>query len=124
MDFSLTDIERSWHAKAQALARAFSGDAAAEEVVRQAASQGLFDPGAGLLAAAVAVEALACESAAAALAFALHAGVIALETHGRRGLARLLQGSVTDKVVRGAHVPVLVHHHHHGRQEERRPVGV
>jgi nucleotide-binding universal stress UspA family protein len=38
-----------------------------------------------------------------------HAGVIALETHGRHGLARLIHGSVGDKVVRGAHVPVLVH---------------
>jgi len=38
------------------------------------------------------------------------ADLIALETHGRRGLSRLLHGSVADKVVRGAHVPVLVHH--------------
>jgi nucleotide-binding universal stress UspA family protein len=38
-----------------------------------------------------------------------HAGLIALETHGRGGLSRLLHGSVTDKVVRGAHVPILVH---------------
>lgn len=37
------------------------------------------------------------------------AAVIALETHGRRGLSRLILGSVADKVVRGAHVPVLVH---------------
>jgi nucleotide-binding universal stress UspA family protein len=37
------------------------------------------------------------------------AGAIALETHGRSGLARLLHGSVTDTVIRGAHVPVLVH---------------
>ena len=36
------------------------------------------------------------------------AGLIALETHGRRGLSRLLLGSVADKVIRGAHVPVLV----------------
>jgi nucleotide-binding universal stress UspA family protein len=36
--------------------------------------------------------------------------LIALETHGRRGLARLLLGSVADKVVRGSHLPVLVHH--------------
>jgi nucleotide-binding universal stress UspA family protein len=43
-----------------------------------------------------------------------HAGLIALETHGRGGLSRLFRGSVTDKVVRGAHVPILVH----------RPVGV
>ncbi len=40
---------------------------------------------------------------------ARHAGMIALETHGRRGLSRLLLGSIADKVVRGAHVPVLVH---------------
>jgi nucleotide-binding universal stress UspA family protein len=48
--------------------------------------------------------------AAAILREAEHqrAGVIALETHGRRGLARLILGSVADKVIRGAHVPVLV----------------
>jgi nucleotide-binding universal stress UspA family protein len=34
--------------------------------------------------------------------------VIALQTHGRRGLSRLLLGSVADKVVRGATVPVLI----------------
>jgi nucleotide-binding universal stress UspA family protein len=37
------------------------------------------------------------------------AGLIALETHGRHGLSRLFLGSVADKVVRGAAVPVLVH---------------
>ncbi len=36
------------------------------------------------------------------------AGLIALTTHGRRGLARLVMGSVADKVIRGAEVPVLV----------------
>jgi len=35
--------------------------------------------------------------------------LIALETHGRRGLTRLLLGSVADKVIRGAVTPVLVH---------------
>jgi len=35
--------------------------------------------------------------------------LIALETHGRGGLARLLLGSVADKVLRGATTPVLVH---------------
>jgi len=38
-----------------------------------------------------------------------HAGLIALETHGRGGISRLFHGSVTDKVVRGAFVPILVH---------------
>lgn len=42
-------------------------------------------------------------------AAAEHAGLIALETHGRGGLSRLFRGSVADKVVRGAHLPVLVH---------------
>jgi nucleotide-binding universal stress UspA family protein len=35
--------------------------------------------------------------------------LIALETHGRGGVARLLLGSVADKVLRGALTPVLVH---------------
>lgn len=39
----------------------------------------------------------------------LRQDAIALETHGRGGLPRLLLGSVTDKVLRGATVPVLVH---------------
>jgi nucleotide-binding universal stress UspA family protein len=34
--------------------------------------------------------------------------LIALATHGRRGLARLLLGSVADKVLRGATLPVLM----------------
>jgi len=35
--------------------------------------------------------------------------LIALETHGRGGVARLLLGSVADKVLRGALTPVLMH---------------
>jgi nucleotide-binding universal stress UspA family protein len=35
--------------------------------------------------------------------------MIALETHGRRGLSRLVLGSVADKVIRGISCPVLVH---------------
>jgi nucleotide-binding universal stress UspA family protein len=38
-----------------------------------------------------------------------HAGMIAMETHGRRGLSRLVVGSVTDKVIRAGEVPVLLH---------------
>lgn len=36
-------------------------------------------------------------------------GLIALGTHGRGGLRRLILGSVADKVIRGTHRPVLVH---------------
>ena len=35
--------------------------------------------------------------------------LIALETHGRGGLTRMLLGSVADKVVRGALTPLLLH---------------
>ena len=35
--------------------------------------------------------------------------LIALSTHGRGGLSRVMQGSVADKVVREATVPVLIH---------------
>lgn len=34
--------------------------------------------------------------------------MVALETHGRRGVSRLVLGSVADKVVRGTTLPVLV----------------
>jgi nucleotide-binding universal stress UspA family protein len=37
------------------------------------------------------------------------ADVIAVETHGRSGVTRLLMGSVADKVVRASPVPVLLH---------------
>lgn len=40
----------------------------------------------------------------------LAADLIAVETHGRRGLSRLVLGSVADKVIRGSSIPVLVHH--------------
>jgi nucleotide-binding universal stress UspA family protein len=38
-----------------------------------------------------------------------HADMLALATHGRSGIVRLALGSVADKVVRGASVPVLLY---------------
>jgi len=38
----------------------------------------------------------------------LSADLIAMQTHGRRGLSRLILGSVADKVLRGAGVPLLL----------------
>ena len=35
--------------------------------------------------------------------------LIAMATHGRSGVSRMLLGSVADKVVRATHVPVLLH---------------
>lgn len=52
------------------------------------------------------------EPAAAAIleeAQACHCDMIAVHTHGRSGLSRMLLGSVADKVVRGAACAVLVH---------------
>jgi nucleotide-binding universal stress UspA family protein len=37
-----------------------------------------------------------------------HADLIVLSSHGRGGLSRMLIGSVTDKLLRGASCPVLV----------------
>jgi len=60
----------------------------------------------------VSVEVVAEQPAAQAIlheAEKEHADLIALETHGRGGVSRLLFGSVADKVIRGAHIPVLLH---------------
>lgn len=37
------------------------------------------------------------------------ADMVAMATHGRRGLQRLVLGSTADKVLRGIHVPLLLH---------------
>lgn len=51
------------------------------------------------------------QAAASILTYAQEHAIdmIALETHGRTGLARWILGAVADKVIRGATVPVLVH---------------
>jgi nucleotide-binding universal stress UspA family protein len=51
-----------------------------------------------------------------AAASAVHADLIVVGTHGRRGLNRMLLGSVAEKVVRMAEVPVLTAHGSHGRK--------
>jgi nucleotide-binding universal stress UspA family protein len=38
----------------------------------------------------------------------MHAGLIAMSTHGRTGAQRMLLGSVTDQVVRASPLPVMV----------------
>jgi nucleotide-binding universal stress UspA family protein len=38
-----------------------------------------------------------------------HCDLIALATHGRGGLRRMLWGSIADRVIRGASTPVLVY---------------
>jgi nucleotide-binding universal stress UspA family protein len=85
-----------------------------DDALRQAESylesvaEGLRAHGAGR----VEVEAVIHPQPAAAIleeAEANHVGLIALATHGRRGLSRLLLGSIADKLVRAAPTPVLVY---------------
>ncbi|MBY0488364.1 MAG: universal stress protein [Gemmatimonadaceae bacterium] len=42
----------------------------------------------------------------------LHAGAIAIATHGRGGFARFMLGSTTDELIRHTHVPVLAYRPH------------
>ena len=76
MDFNLTDVQRSWREKAHSVSADLRADAAAADVVMGATRVGLIDPRAELVTAAVAVEALAYDSASAGISFALHTGVL------------------------------------------------
>jgi alkylation response protein AidB-like acyl-CoA dehydrogenase len=93
MDFDLSDLQLSWQQKAQLLGRDLAADVSAGGVVMGAARVGLLDPRIDLLSAAVAVEALAEESAAAAVALALHTGVL-LGTSDQERFATLVGGEV------------------------------
>lgn len=45
-----------------------------------------------------------------AVAEETHADMIAMSTHGRTGVKRWLMGSVADKVIHHAHIPVMLIH--------------
>ena len=45
-----------------------------------------------------------------AVAEETHADMIAMSTHGRTGMKRWLLGSVADRVVHHAHIPVMLIH--------------
>jgi nucleotide-binding universal stress UspA family protein len=49
------------------------------------------------------------------------ADLIALATHGRRGLARLFRSSVTDRVIQGTDIPVLVYRPDTAQEERVTP---
>jgi alkylation response protein AidB-like acyl-CoA dehydrogenase len=91
MNFEFNDVQRSWRDKAQALGRELGDDAAAADVVMGAARIGLIDPDADMVAAALAVEALACESAAAGMSLALHTTTLLAVPHDER-LVSLARG--------------------------------
>jgi len=92
MDFECTDVQRSWRAKAQAFGRDLSEDPAAADVITGAARLGLIDPGADLIAASLAVEALASESAAAGMTLALHTTTLLAFAQPQGSAARSAQG--------------------------------
>jgi alkylation response protein AidB-like acyl-CoA dehydrogenase len=99
MNFEWTDVQHSWREKAKTLGRELDEDAAAADVVMGAARVGVIDPQVDLLAAALAVEALGCESPAAGMTLALHTSALK---------AQLSQGTLTDSLARGEIVGALV----------------
>jgi len=117
MDFELGDIEVAWREKAAALGREVARDAAAATVVQGAARFGLLDPAVDLLTLAVAIEALAEESAAAAVILALHSGT-ALTVSGHERFSGLFRGEAVAAVgLSSDQVPV----EQHGRLSGRAP---
>ena len=99
MDFEWTEVHRSWREKAKALGRELAEDAAAADVVMGAARVGIIDPEVDLLAAALAVEALGCESPSAGMTLALHTTTLK---------AHLSQPAFVDSLARGETVGALV----------------
>jgi alkylation response protein AidB-like acyl-CoA dehydrogenase len=80
VDFDLSESQQSLRLRAAACGRELAQVAPAPEVIAACARADLLDPAIDLLGAAVVVEALAFESASAAIAYALHTSV-------RRGAA-------------------------------------
>jgi nucleotide-binding universal stress UspA family protein len=76
----------------------------------------------GLRASGVATIAWNAADAILDVAHPERAAVVVLATHGRGGLRRLVLGSVADKVVRGADIPVLVYRLGNRSKVRKRPV--
>jgi alkylation response protein AidB-like acyl-CoA dehydrogenase len=76
MEFNLSDVQQSFKTRGESLGRELQEDAAAADVVMGAARVGILDPRIDLLSAALAVEGVADESSPAAIALALHTGVV------------------------------------------------
>ena len=91
MNFVLSDVQRAWREKGRDLGRELPADATAADVVMAAARTGLLDPAADLLAVACACDALASESAAPAMALALHSAA-ALSVAGNDRFTSLFRG--------------------------------
>lgn len=55
-----------------------------------------------------------------AAALELEVDLVVMGTHGRRGVSHALLGSVAERVIRSAHVPVLVAHSDHDHELDAR----
>ena len=97
MEFNLSDVQQSWKSKAASLGRDLPAAARASDVIMGAARVGLIDPQIDLLAATVAVEAMAGETASAALAFALHTSIV-LSVAGDERFTALTRGETVAAV--------------------------
>ena len=107
MEFNLTEVQQSWKARGAALGRELPPDAAAADVVAGAARAGLIDARADLLSAAVAVEALAHESASAAFTLALHSAVT-MGVAGDDRFTALVRGEIVGAIALSSEeLPVL-----------------
>jgi nucleotide-binding universal stress UspA family protein len=89
------------------------GSGAAPTALRRAIERELREQAAGLAGVSIATRVLTGQEDDAILACADEAqpAMLVLGTHGRRGARRLLLGSTAERVVRGAHCPVVVVHH-------------
>jgi alkylation response protein AidB-like acyl-CoA dehydrogenase len=107
VDFNLSDSQREWQERAQALARDLPPNASAGEIVTAAVRAKLVDPRADLLTAAVVIEAVAWDSAGAAVALAMHTGVtMGLEASEANG--DLTRGEVVGAIALSSdEVPVV-----------------
>jgi alkylation response protein AidB-like acyl-CoA dehydrogenase len=106
MDFDLSTSQQEWQERAQALAGTLSPRADASEIVAAAARAGLVDSAMGLLSAVVAVEAVAWESAGAAVALALHTGVT-MGLFDNDALTALARGEIVGAIALSAdEVPI------------------
>lgn len=97
MEFDLSDVQLGWREKGASLGRDVARDAAAAGVIMGAGRAGLLDPGADLLAVALAVDAMASESPAAAVIFALHTGT-ALAVAGDEHFTSFFRGEAVAAV--------------------------
>ncbi len=115
MDFNLSDSQRQRQERAQAFARELSLNAEATDIVTAAARARLVDAQTELLTAAVVIEAVAWESAGAAVALAMHTGVT-MGLGASEANAALTRGEVVGAIALSSdEVPVVEHGSMSGR---------